>query len=310
MRRIQHFILVAAISITPNLFGQTIPDYKPQNITINVPIEMMGVSEDILNQQGDYYVYTESGMMLLNNKVLMPSAGLGFTGNTSRDNPFGTISIFWYGYQTGNVELLRSLLTPNGQAQLDAANYFDNFSEKSAAVNEIDSIWFLAAIAIDDGVMVFTENKKYGIERNFLRKVKGAYVIEPLNSEQYDALIQNVILYLFYNPKPYKRPNRIQLADSVSISERSTCTARVAERGKYLILARTEDTPKPIFANVKDDSPTDRDQTPLEIAFPITLSYYLPKGENEVYVVESNYPISFITQRFIDSALLLTVKVK
>lgn len=289
--------------------GQTIPNYRPQSESFQVPIEMRGVAADSGSMRGDYYAYQYQGMFFGMTGERMPSNALGFEGDADLSNPFGLIATFWYGYQTANVDVLRNLLTEEGLAQLDAANYFDNFSEKSAVVSDVDSIWFLAAMEMGDGMMVFTRTRKIGIERNYLEKIGDRYYIVPLANRSYDALIQNFILYLFYDPQPYQRPLRINYADSVNISVKTDITARVSEPGKYVVMARAG-AEKPIFANVQDNGGVDRDEAPQEVQFPITLSYFLPKGENEVYVVESNFPVMFVTQTLLDNALRVRIKVK
>ena len=304
------FILTLTTAITSVVYAQTIPAYNAQNLTLQVPIEMMGTVPDSTFLVNDYYTYQVTGMNLMNAPILLPSVQLGFDGRATRNNPFGVIAQFWYGYQTGDVSMLRNLLTESGNAQLDDKNFFDNFSEKSAATSTIDSIWVVAAIALEDGIMVFTKNKTFGIERNFLREINGNYFIEPFSSDTYNRFIQNFTLYLFYSPEAFKRPTNIVVNDSVSIGQKTTFAARLSTTGSYLVIARSADVTKPIIAQVKDNSPVDRNDRSQRVEFPITLSYFLPKGENEVYIIESNYPISFITQRFIDNAQLRTVKVK
>jgi hypothetical protein len=65
-----------------------------------------------------------------------------------------------------------------------------------------------------------------------------------------------------------------------------------------------------IFANVEDNGSVDSNNDVRKIEFPITFGYFLPKGENVIYAVESNFPVLFVTQTLLDSAVIIKVKVK
>jgi hypothetical protein len=122
-------------------------------------------------------------------------------------------------------------------------------------------------------------------------------------------MIQNFVLYLFYNPQPYRELQNISAPDSVLISEKINFSAQVSKLGHFVVLARPK-IGESIFANVEDNGSVDSNNDVRKIEFPITFGYFLPKGENVIYAVESNFPVLFVTQTLLDSAVIIKVKVK
>jgi hypothetical protein len=292
------FVLVLIFFSRTNLIlGQE--DYTIRNFNLNIPIEIKGLSKDPRSLQQGYYKYSLEGFdFYAKDGNSFPLKSQGFNGVTNRNSPIDIVAELFYAWQTKNKEKLISLYSDASKNLAESTfsdKVFNNYSD--VMVKETNPK-VLMGYSYGKGFIVFNKFESLGIEQLYMeKKASGEYHIVPLNDTS--VMNYNIHVFLNYLPKPFNKP-RINLPkDTISLSEEIKIKLTVSQRANYIVFFFPKQN-SPVFVNLPDMSGADLNSNPREIEFDITLGWFFENaGDNTFYAIESNFPISTVSERMI-----------
>lgn len=272
---------------------------------IKLPKEMLMVAKDIKNINGDFYTYKLPYVHYEKPLVLSPKL------HKLQKNIRNFLETLFYSYKKEDKLLLTSLFDKASRKQFENISK-EKFKERMEVLKLITSPSVKYAFKYKNGIVISWTDPLFREARQlFIKKSAGEYKLSSFYADKDDHYFWNVNLYLAGAPFKVYKPSLKKSFNHISNGEKKTLTFKLKEKGNYLLIYK-KDSGK-INLTVKDNkvqknSPI-QDSNPLDGFVDVTLvgENITKDGKNEIFYVESTYPMRKISADGVKKAQTLMI---
>ncbi len=301
------FTLLVLYSVDAFCQNKT-PEFKPKSFSIVIPSEVKGVAKDTIKERGDDLKYEFNGVYFKNkNEGLIQTQQNGFAGSTNRSTPFELVTELFYAWQIGSKGLIKELYTPESSDLFDARLPDSIFTRYQNIMKKEMQPRIVAAYQYKEGYMVITEFENQGMESVFCIQRNNRYYIQPIEDD--NTANYNFEVFLENSPEPFQKPTVELQNDTIGYDAQSRIKVGLTKRGNYIVLFRP-DKNSAVFVNMPDNASADLNNGGKKIEFDITLGWFLKRGKNVFYAIESNFPVRDVSERMIKEGVPVEVFLK
>jgi len=306
MKKIIVITVIAFLSYYYTTAQNNIPVFNSTNIELKFSKFLNGCMKDSLNTVGNNLVYRLKGQQFGENGINLPLLSDGFSGKSNRSTPWETLTELVAAYQQKDVRKIKELYNSTSQEKVSKVFDGENAQVALDALSACGKVKVMMGFEYKDGYYAIVETEKYGINSNYFVKEKGIYKLSYLDEKS--AITWNLSLYWKFKPKPFLQPAIVTLADSISFTETKDFNFKVSAAKNWVIIF-SDRVGSPVTAYVQDGGYRDDDNLEQQIKLAFEAKILLSKGNYNLFILESNYPVQVVNEEMKAKAVPFKLKV-
>jgi hypothetical protein len=302
-------MMVFAIS-SMQAIASNVPNFKPEKLVISMPAEWRDLMEDSAAVEKDRLIYRLNGQQFKGNDGAIPLKSKGFTGVAQPQTPTELIAQYVYLLQSGDLNSYKVCFDPNLDKN-SQKEISDSFQELSTTFQKIESVKINLIFELKNGFYIFYQTDRTGLMNAFVTKIKGRYYFAHLSdvAEDDEAKINNLLRFTFHTPDPYLKPAFGSKIDTLLLSSQVKINFKLNRKGNYLIVFEPHQGAS-VISSIRDQSAADSNPGQQQVTLTLTPSSYFNHGDVILYAIESNFPVSYVTETMIKEGVSQKVYVR
>ncbi len=283
-----------------------VPYYEFKPVEIKFSAGFTGLMNDPTHKIGSELVYKYNGQLFDKTDGQLPAKEDGFDGTTKRSTPWETIGELIYAYREKNFDKILSLYNLTTQDQLIALLAGDKKEKFLNHVSKITEAKILAGFEYKEGILVIYESKELGISSCYMLKKKKKYVLASFNDDGPEAW--NLSLYFKFKPEPITVPLIQTPLDSFGSAETKRIDFKLNKANNFITVCGDK-LGQAVLYNLKDNSEYDLNPEPGVVGIDFNKTKSAMPKEYTLYIAETNYPLTMVSEPIIKAAKGFTFKV-
>ncbi|NTW33542.1 MAG: hypothetical protein HGB12_13125 [Bacteroidetes bacterium] len=283
------------------------PVFKTESLTIAFPKYIDGCMIDSIHTKNDSLIYNINGQIFKSNAGHIMVISEGFNGATKKETPWETLTELVAAYQNKDVDKIIGLYSANSQNLIttllkgDSSKVFLDYLSKVKKVDVLIGFEYL------NGYYAIIETD-YGIKSNYFIKENGVYKISALDDK--GTMAWNLSLYCKFKPEPLLKPIILTQIDTINFKDNKDFSAKLNKKGNWLIIFKNNPG-EPIMLRCMDNfNGMDMNNEEGLITVKIAGKFFFKPGLYSLYIVESNFPATMVSETMIKNALKKDIFVK
>ncbi|MFI4963036.1 MAG: hypothetical protein ACHP6H_04165, partial [Legionellales bacterium] len=282
---------------------QNIP-FKMGEMHLKLPVDLPALMKDSLAKKGDYLEYDVTGMAVTDTIA----AQIHPVATSDRSTPWLVFGELLTAYQSGDIDKILALYTKNSHAGIRSyladpdikKKYFELVQSEKVIVPYFIMEW-------DNGYVAYAETHPGLTESfRFVKENNGFLLSSYMSKNQ--PVINNLFALYYYKPLPHQNPVIVQKPDSVTHSENPQFVVKLKRPSDYISVFIPK-TGLAVILSAKDNGYNDSDPATGTVSMLYAGSKF-PRGNYEVEVTESNYPVYEASNLLISAGTKFYIKVR
>lgn len=276
-----------------------IPKFEVAPVEVAFSATFTGIQPDASHKSGDNLIYKFTGQVFgpgMDGQLQLE----GFSGKTDRKTPWETLTELVNAYKRKDYEKIMSLYSKVSRDDLDAMLAGDMKDKYLNHIGKIQSAQIIAGFEYKGGFLVIYQAKGIGMSTCYMTQSKKKFLITAFKDDGPESW--NLSLYFKFKPEPMKQPELITKMDSFEVSDSKSFSFRLSKPGNWLVVFKDKVGEGTLY-NAQDGSNGDvnKEEGVMDVEF--NSRKVSSNKDYTLYAVETNYPVTMVTETLIKNAM-------
>lgn len=222
------------------------------------------------------------------------------------------LSSLFYAYQKKDIDLMKKHFTKEGRAALDALPK-DKIQKQFFTLSNLKDPKLEYVLKYKKGFFVSWFDQSFlGKRKLYIIQEKKVFKVAPMHDKKGEGFTHNMNIYILKNPFETFEPTMVERFSKIKNGESKTISFSLKTKGNMIHMFKKGEKKVRLMLSdnvvFKDAPLADLSNKDAFIEVKLTGENFKEYGKQDIYFIESNYPMEYIDKRHLSKAKKFTVE--